>query len=181
LTFRPIGKPGTLAESAFGDPVAEVSGSVYTNQRDRGDFDEKVKAYSVDAFAAYAGASLAFEYTQIDTSYTSGAPAMPFTANGFYVQGGYLLPLPGWAYRRFELAARVEEIDRNDQVPIQQPGNAEQSLRYYTLGASYYHAKHDLKLQVQASHIEEIEDETGAGADAVFDNDTLLVQITYRQ
>jgi hypothetical protein len=118
----------------------------------------------------------------VRTDFEAGAvSSTPFDANGFYVQAGYLLPLPGAWWRRFEVAARVEEIDRNDTVPIQQPGNPEQSQRYYSLGASYYHWQHDLKVQLEASHIVEIEDLTAGHQDASYDNDTVLLQVTYRQ
>jgi phosphate-selective porin len=180
-TFRPFGQGAKLMESAFQGLQLELSGSVAYNRRDRGDLDEKTLWWGVDGFAAWQGLSLTAEYLEARHEFSEGAPEPEYKANGINLQGGYLLPLPGWAYRRFEVAARFEEIDRNDTVPIQQPGNPEQSLRYYTLGASYYHAQHDLKVQLSASHITEVEDLTGNGEDATIPNDTVLLQVTYRQ
>jgi phosphate-selective porin len=184
LTLRAFGgdKPLKLMESAFQGTQLEVSGSIAHNRRFKDTGDQIVDSYGVDGYAAYEGASLAAEYVLVKTDFEAGAvSSTPFDANGFYVQAGYLLPLPGDLWRRFEVAARLEEVDRNDTVPIQQPGNAEQSQRYYTLGVSYYHWQHDLKVQLQASHIEEIEDRTAANQDANYDNDTVLLQVTYRQ
>jgi hypothetical protein len=182
VTVRPLGQDAKLMESAFQGVQLEVSGSIAHNRRFKATGDQIVDYYGVDGFAAWEGASLAAEYLIAKTTFEEGAvSSTPFDANGFYVQGGYLLPLPGWAWRRFELAARLEEVDRNDTVPIQQPGNPEQSQRYYTIGASYYHAKHDLKVQLQASHIVEVEDRTAGGQDASYDNDSVLLQVTYRQ
>jgi hypothetical protein len=182
VTVRPLGQDAKLMESAFQGVQLEVSGSIAHNRRFKMTGDQIVDTYGVDGFAAWEGASLAAEYLIAKTTFEEGAvSSTPFDANGFYVQGGYLLPLPGWAWRRFELAARLEEVDRNDTVPIQQPGNPEQSQRYYTIGASYYHAQHDLKVQLQASHIVEIEDRTAAGQDASYANDSVLLQVTYRQ
>jgi hypothetical protein len=78
------------------------------------------------------------------------------------------------------VGARIEEIDRNDTVPITAAGEAEQSLRYYTGAVSYYQRGHALKAQLSYSRIDELEDETQTGADATYDNDTVLFQITYR-
>jgi len=181
VTLRPFGQDATLMETAFQGLQLEVSGSLAYNKRDRGDSDQTAKYYGIDGFAAYEGASLAAEYLEVRNTFSTGAPDKPFKGNGFYVQGGYLLPIPGWAWRRFELSARLEEVDRNDTVAIPQVGHPDQSLRYYTLGASYYHARHDLKVQLQASHIREIEDLTSNGVDAKFANDTVILQVTYRQ
>ena len=182
VTLRAFPGVTKLMESAFHGTQLEVSGSIAHNRRFKETGDQIVDSYGVDGFAAWEGASLAAEYVLVRTDFEAGAvSSQPFDANGFYVQAGYLLPLPGALWRRFELAARLEEIDRNDTVAIQQPGNPEQSQRYYSLGASYYHWQHDLKVQLEASHIVEIEDLTAGGKDATYDNDTVLLQVTYRQ
>jgi hypothetical protein len=181
VTVRPLDEHARLMESAFQGTQLEISASAAHNRRYKPTGDQTVNYFGVDGFAAYEGASLAAEYLLAKTSYEKGAVDTAFDANGFYVQAGYLLPLPAWAWRRFELAARLEEIDRNDKVPIQQAGSPDQSQRYYTVGASYYHAGHDLKVQLEASHIVEIEDLTGNKQPASYDNDTVLLQVTYRQ
>jgi hypothetical protein len=104
----------------------------------------------------------------------------PYRANGFATHLAYLLPFELAARGRLEVAARIEEIDRNDEVAITAPGEAEQSLRHYTGALSYYQRGHALKAQLSYSHVDEVEDRTQAGSDATYKNDTVLFQITYR-
>jgi hypothetical protein len=79
-----------------------------------------------------------------------------------------------------EIGVRVEEIDRNDTVPIALPGDPEQSVRGYTGVVSYYLRGHTLKAQLAVSHLTELEDKTVLDEDAAFDNDQVLLQVTYR-
>jgi hypothetical protein len=74
----------------------------------------------------------------------------------------------------------VEEIDRNDTIPIPAPADPAQSVRSLTAVASYYLRMHTLKAQLAFTHFEELEDQTASGAKATFDNDQLLLQVTYR-
>ena len=95
-------------------------------------------------------------------------------------QVAYLLPLAGYVADKLEVGARFEEIDRNDTLPIVGLGDANQSLRYYTGVVSWYQDGHDLKVQLQASHIEEIEDLDQNLMDATYANDTILLQAQYQ-
>ena len=105
-----------------------------------------------------------------------------FRATGFVAQLNYLLPvkLPPARQARLEIGGRFEEIDRNDTVPIAQLGDPEQSVREITAVASLYLRRHSLKAQLALSHFTEIESQTVTAENAVYDNDQLLLQVTYR-
>jgi hypothetical protein len=53
-------------------------------------------------------------------------------------------------------------------------------VREITGVLTYYLRMHSLKAQLAFSHFDEIENMTATFADAVYDNDQLLLQITYR-
>ena len=178
VELRPLGQGARLAESALGGRLLWAGASAARERRDSGDTIETVTTVGGDVAFAIAGVSGAFEYLQVDHAF-SGDARPAYRANGIVGQLAYLLPAFG-AAGRLEIAARFEEIDRNDTVPIIRPGDPDQSLRYYTGGLSWYLDGHDLKLQLTGSHIVEIEDRDRTGADAAYHNDTLLVQVTTR-
>src|SRR5262249_22483506 len=105
-----------------------------------------------------------------------------FRANGIVAQLSYMLPvaLPPGRQARFELGARFEEIDPNDTVPIVQPGDPGQSVRAITGCATFYLRSHSIKAQLAFTHFTELEDRTVLNEDATYDNDQLLLQVTYR-
>ncbi len=187
VELSPWGRDAQLAESAFVGKLLTL-GLSYGHNKLSGQASsvEKRQHFGVDLAAAWNGVSAAFEYLQVDHDYNGpGDPSMlppAYTANGFAAQLAYLLPvkLPPLKQARIELAARVEEIDRNDFFPISQLGDPNQSVRIYTGVLSYYLRMHNLKAQLAFNHIEEIEDRTVVGEKADYKNDQLLLQITYR-
>ncbi len=175
---RLLGRDAPLAESALAGRALWLGGSGGREARNSGDTTETLTTVGGDVAFALAGVSGSVEYLQVEHAF-SGDARPAYRANGVVGQLAYLLPPLGVA-GRLEVAARVEEIDRNDTVPIIRPGDPDQSLRYYTGGVSWYLDGHDLKLQVTGSHIVEVEDRDRTGGDAAYHNDTLLVQVTTR-
>jgi hypothetical protein len=152
-----------------------------------------VTFYGGDIAGAYKGLSGSFEYLYVKhTLATDGDPLLlppDFNQNGYSAQLNYLLPFelpPRWPHLitkytgRIEVGGRFEEIDRNDAIPIVNPGEPEQSVRILTGVITYYVRNHSLKLQLALSHFDEIEDETVSGASATYDNDQAMLQLTYR-
>lgn len=178
VEVAPLGRGAPLAEGGL-DDYAVIGAGVTRNNLDLGDGLEKVTTLGADAAAAWHGISAAFEYTHAQHDFPTMAQE-PYVAQGFAAQAGYLLPLPGYLEKHVEVAGRVEEIDRNDVAFVDMPGDPNQSLRLYTAGLTYYHAGHDLKAQLTASHVTEIEEESRTGDSIVVDNDVLLVQLTAR-
>ena len=145
---------------------------------------EIVKYYGADLEFAMRGLTGTFEYLEVRHDFDGDPMTAPmaYHANGFYAQLLYMLPLKLAPFRRgrFELGGRVEELDRNDAVPIQMPGDPNQSFRELTGVASYYLNGHYLKVQLAGSHFTQIENRTALGANATYPNDQLLLQVTYR-
>src|SRR5262249_36915141 len=158
--LRPIGPRARLTEGAFGADQVSVAGSIAFQKINRGDYDESFFFLGADAFASWNGLSGTAEILNVHHSFPSSASLPNYNALGLNVQVGYLLPAGGFFDRRIEVGGRFEQIDRNDTVPIPQPGNADQSAESFVLFVSYYHWKHDLKLQIMASHNVELEDRT---------------------
>jgi hypothetical protein len=180
VALRPIGWDAPLIESAIGPDQLSVAFNVSRNVLRLGNYDETTVLLGVDAFASWKGLSAYFEYLTGDVTYTMGAPTPNYGKAGVNFQAGYLLPIPGYLFRRFEIAARYEEIDRNDTVPIERPGDPNQSLRTIVGGIHYYQYGHNLKVQLEYFHTTQIEDRTRVGESATFPDDALLVQLTYR-
>lgn len=181
-----LGKEGPLQESNWGDSFLTLAGSIGFQRLANGDATDTEKYFGADISGAYEGLSGSFEYLIVKHSSTTDGDPMSLApdhkANGFNAQLGYLLPfeLPPGGASRIELGARVEEIDRNDTVPIVNPGDPEQSVRILTGVVTYYVRKHSLKVQLALQHFIEIEDETAAHDPATYDNDQAVVQLTYR-
>lgn len=180
VAFRPIGERAPLMESALGPDAIWVAGNVSYAKKKQGDFDELDLLVGADAFCSFQGFSAYVEYLWGDISYSKGAPKQNYHEQGFNAQAGYLLPVPGWFYRRFEATFRFEAIAPNQTVPITGPGDPTQARASYIAGLSYYHRGHDLKVQLNYSHNQELDDLDASGHKATFDNDTAILQLTYR-
>jgi hypothetical protein len=184
IEVTPIGSPVPLAESAFDHDYVAIGFSVGHNKLTPGDYHEKRLIFGADVAGAYKGLSGSFEYLETRYRFEGDVMKLPgpnYKANGFVAQAAYLLPvvLP-LRGARIEVGARLEEVDRNDTVPIPQLADPNQSVRQYTGVVSLYLKKHLLKAQVAASHFQEIEDQTSTGTNATYDNDQVLLQVTYR-
>lgn len=179
LEVRPVGRDVVRTESAPEHYVA-AGLSLARNRGGTGTSIETATYLGGDVAVALHGVSASVEYLQVTHRFSAGSVLPDYRANGFAAQLAYLVPLPGEHAKKLEVGARFEEIDRNDTVPIVGLGDANQSLRYYTAVVSWYQAGHDLKLQLQASHIVEIEDRDQNQMDATYANDTILLQAQYR-
>ncbi len=185
LEISPLGRDNALAESAFHGRLLSLGVSYGHNKLTAGNGHELVTTYGVDASAALFGLSMSYEYLMVEHVFEGSDPTMlmqDFRANGWAAQLAYLLPvkLAPLKQARIEIAARVEEIDRNDTIPIPQLGDPNQSVRELTGVVSYYLRMHSLKAQLAASHFIELEDRTVIGGLASYANDQLMLQVTYR-
>lgn len=180
LEVRPFGRDVKLAESVHGGDYLAVAASAARNRTGTGTSLETALTLGGDISGAWYGASGSVEYLQVEHTFSMGSALPDYRANGLVAQAAYLLPLTGAAARKLEVGVRFEEIDRNDTLPIVGIGDTNQSLRYYTAEITWYQAAHDLKLQLQASHIEEVEDLDQNLMDATYANDTVLLQAQYR-
>lgn len=178
VAFAPLGAEVGLAESNLGGDYLVVAGSAARQTRDAGDGLATQTTLGADVAFGWRGVSGTFEYLQVRHD-ASAASGVDYRANGVVAQLAYLVPVA--ALRdHLEVGVRWEEIDRNDTVPIVRPSDPNQSLRYFTGALNWYQHGHDLKLQVSASHIVEVEDLDVDGDPATYPNDTLLVQGTFR-
>lgn len=174
VEVAPLGREVRLTESGHDGRYVRVGASAARNQGGTGTSVETSVYLGVDAAFAFEGASGSVEYLQVRHTFSGGSVLPRYLANGFAAQLAYLYG------DHLEVGARFEEIDRNDTLPIVGIGDANQSLRYFTGVLSWYQAGHDLKVQLQASHIVEIEDLDQNRMDATYANDTILLQAQYR-
>lgn len=179
VELRPLGRTVGLGESCLGGDYVVVGASAAQNRIATGSDVERTRTFGGDVAFGWHGVSGAVEYLEVRHHRRLGGYP-DYKANGVVAQVSYLLPLPGRWARHLELGARIDEIDRNDAVAIERPGDPDQSLRSYHLAATWYQRGHDLKLQVDAAHIVEVEEITASRTDARYRNDTVLVQATYR-
>ncbi len=185
LEVTPIGTVQPYEESSFAGRWLSLGLSVGRNLLTPGDYHEKQISLGMDLSGSWKGLSGSFEYLEVRHTFDGDPTKIPdpnYHANGWVAQVNYMLPikLPPFGESRLEVGARVEEIDRNDTVPIEQIADPNQSQRIYTAVVSYYMRKHLLKAQLAAYHFVEIEDKTATGADATYPSDQILLQITYR-
>jgi len=185
VEITPIGTTQPYAESAFAGKWLSLGLSIGRNRLTPGAYREDVVYLGYDLSGSYKGVSGSFEYLEVRHTFSgdpANLPGVDYKANGFVAQVTYMLPqkLPPLHQSRFEVGARVEEIDRNDQVPIVMIGDPNQSQRIYTAVLSWYMRQHQLKAQLAASHFQELEDKTAIGLPASYANDQLLLQVTYR-
>jgi len=182
------GEERRLAESAFNGQFLTLAGSYARNKRNEGVRLDRQTWFGFDITGAYKGFSGSFEYLEVRHVQTSlneeidDPNSLDFLANGINAQLCYMLPwkLAPLRQSRFEFGARIEEIDRNDTIPIATPNDPNQSVRVITAIASYYLRMHGFKFQLAYSHFQEVEDRTAGNANAAFKNDQLLLQATYR-
>ena len=179
VELRPLGRTVGLGESCLGGDYVVAGVSAAQNRIATGADVERTRTVGGDVAFGWHGISGAVEYLEVRHHRRLGGYP-DYKANGVVAQAAYLLPLPGRWARHLELGLRVDEIDRNDAVAIERPGDPDQSLRSYHVAATWYQRGHDLKLQVDAAHIVEVEDITRNHTDARYRNDTVLVQATYR-
>ncbi len=185
IEVTPVGTVAPYAESMFNGTWLSFALSVGRNVLTPGDFHETQVSLGGDISGAWHGLSGTFEYLEVRHTFSGDPtkrPGVDYKANGFTAQLDYMLPwqLPPLHEARLEVGARVQEIDRNDQVPIALIGDPNQSVREYTAVVSLYLRQHLWKVQLAASHYDELENLTATGADATYPNDQLLVQLTYR-
>lgn len=176
---RPLGRDVGLAESCLGGTYLVLGGSAAQNRIATGTDVERTRTFGGDVAFGWRGLSGAVEYLEVQHHRRDGGYP-DYRANGVVAQVAYLLPLPGRWARHLELGLRLDEIDRNDAIAIERPGDPDQSLRGYHVAATWYQRGHDLKLQVDAAHIVEVEAITRNRTDATIRNDTVLIQATYR-
>ena len=186
LELSPFGRDTPLAEGAFGGKVLIVGLSYGHNKLSSQANGHENRTYlGADVFGSFKGLSAAFEYLVVKYTFDGGDPTMlspDYQGNGWVAQLNYLLPakLPPYKQSRLELGARIEEIDRNDLIPISQPGDPNQSVREITGVLTYYMRMHNLKAQLVFNHFTELEDKSVVGADATYKNDQVILQVTYR-
>jgi hypothetical protein len=180
VAFRPIGPRAPLLEGALGPTAVWVAANVSYNKQKLGSYDQYQLLAGADAFLSIKGFSFYGEYLWGNTTYSNGAPKQPFNSQGVNVQAGYLLPIPGVLYRRFEIAGRIEAIAPNRTVPITGPGDPTQGRAAYVAGINYYHRGHNLKLMLNYTYNQELDTKTDAGTNARYRNDTIVLQLNYR-
>jgi hypothetical protein len=180
IAFRPIGDRAPLLESAIGPEAIWIAADVSYTKKKQGDFNEFDLLVGADAFFSWKGLSGYIEYLWGSVTYSAGAPKQSYHEQGFNAQAGYLLPIPGRLYRRFEVAFRFEAVAPNQTVPITGAGDPTQARASYVAGINYYHRGHNLKLQLNYSHNQELDDIDVAGRKASYDNDSVVLQLTYR-
>jgi hypothetical protein len=180
LAFRPIGARAPLLESALGPDAVWIAGDVSYAKKNQGDFNEFDLLVGADGFVSMKGFSAYVEYFWGQIRYSTGAPKQNYHEQGFNAQAGYLLPIPGWLYRRFEVTFRFEAVAPNQSAPLTGAGDPTQARASYIGGLNYYHRGHNLKVQLNYSHNQELDDVDAAGRKASYDNDSLILQLTYR-
>jgi hypothetical protein len=180
LAFRPLGYRVPFSESAFGPTQVYLAGYFLHNVRDRGDYDETNISAGGDAFFAWNGLSGYASYLWGQFEYPAGAPKQNYDYHGATLQAGYLLPLPGRWFRKFEVAFRFEAIAPNRVVPLESAGDATQARASYIAGISYYHREHWIKVQANYYHNQELDDRDRNGLPATYENDAIYLQLTYR-
>ena len=180
LAARPWGDRAPLMESALGPDAIWVAADVSYAKKKQGDFDEFDLLVGADAFFSWRGLSAYAEYLWGHTTYSAGAPKQPFHLQGFNAQAGYLIPIPGRLWRRFEVAFRFEAVAPNQTVPITGPGDPTQARAAYVAGINYYHRGHALKLQLNYTHNQQLDTVDAAGRPATYHNDSVVLQLTYR-
>lgn len=180
LAFRPIGPRARATESALGEDQLSIAGDFVYHVRDLGDYDETTILAGADAFFCKWGVSAYGEFLYGHVTYTPGSPKVDYDLLGINAQAGYLLPIPGVLYRRFEVAARYEEIQPNKSILIEGAGDPNQHRASFVGAVSYYHRGHSLKVQLAYSHNLEIARLDRNGERAEYANDTVVLQVTGR-
>jgi hypothetical protein len=180
LAFKPIGTRAAEMESAFGPNQVSVAGDISWTKQKLGDFNQYTLLLGADAFFCMFGLSVYAEYLWGNITYSAGAPKQNYHEQGFNAQTGYLLPIPGILWRRFEVTARWEAVAPNQTVPITGPGDPTQARDAFIAGLNYYHRQHNLKLMLNYTHNMQLDTVDATGRPATYKNDSFVVQLTYR-
>lgn len=174
-----------LSESMFGGRFLTLGVSFGTNRLSEGPRRDEIGYLGFDIAGAHRGVSASAEYLRATTKYTTvdSSPAPnDFKGSGFTLQAAYLVPkrLPPYRQSRLELAARLQQLEPNNNVPVLAPGDPTQKVRTFTAVASLYVRAHAMKAQLAYSKVSEIDDVTADDRDATYDNDQLVLQLTYQ-
>jgi hypothetical protein len=180
LAFKPIGARVPDQESALGPNQVSVAGDVSYSKQAFGDYNQSSLLVGADAFFCMFGLSAYAEYLWGNITYTAGAPKQNYHEQGFNAQAGYLLPIPGRLWRRFEVTARYEAVAPNQTVPITGPGDPTQARDAFVAGINYYHRGHNLKLMLNYTHNMQLDAVDATGRPATYKNDSLVLQLSYR-
>ncbi len=180
IAFRPIGTRAPLIESALGPNAVWVAADISYNKQKLGSYNQYQLLVGADAFLSIKGFSFYGEYLWGHTTYSNGAPKDKYHEQGLNLQAGYLIPIPGFFYRRFEVAFRFEMVAPNQTVPITGPGDPTQARASYVPAINYYHRGHNLKMQLAYFHNQELDTKTSDGRDATYHNDSVVFSATYR-
>jgi hypothetical protein len=180
LAFKPIGARVPDQESALGPNQLSIAGDVSWSKQKLGDYNQNSLLVGADAFFCMFGFSAYVEYLWGNITYSAGAPKQNYHEQGFNVQAGYLLPIPGRLWRRIEVTSRFEAVAPNQTVPITGPGDPTQARDAYVAGINYYHRAHNLKLMLNYTHNMQLDAVDAAGRPATYKNDSVVLQLTYR-
>jgi hypothetical protein len=186
LAFRPWAPRAKLMESALGEDAIWVAADIVSSKRALDvTYNENDLLVGTDAFVSWRGLSAYVEYFWGNITYTLVPPAtmLPkqnYKEQGFNAQAGYLLPIPGYLYRKLEVTFRYEAIAPNQTVPITAPGDPTQARESWVAGLNYYFRGHDIKLMLNYYHNAQIDDKLATGASATFHDDSFLAQVTFR-
>jgi hypothetical protein len=129
---------------------------------------------------SFKGFSAYVEYLWGQVQYTAGAPKQNYHLQGFNAQAGYLIPIPGRLFRRFEVACRFEAVAPNQTVPLTGAGDPNQARYSVVPGVSYYHRGHNLKLQANYYFNRQLDITDANGNNVSFHDDSFILQLTYR-
>jgi hypothetical protein len=179
LVFRPMAPRAPLMESAHGPDAIWLAVDVEWDKQRLGDYSQHQLRVGTDGFFSFRGFSVYAEYLWGNTTYTMGAPKKDFHFQGFNAQAGYLLPIPGWWYRRFEVAFRFEAIAPNQIAPITAPGDPTQARYSIVPGISYYHRGHKLKVQANYYINRQLDTTDANGNPATYHDDAFIAQLVY--
>jgi len=179
IAFRPIGPRAPLQESALGPDAVWLAVDAEWDKNKLGDYDQTTVRVGADGFFSYKGVSLYVEYLKGWVSYPASAPKKDYHFQGFNAQAGYLLPIPGWWYRRFEIACRFEAVAPNQIAPITAPGDPTQARYSVVPGVSYYHRGHRLKVQANYYINRQLDTTDQNGNPATYKNDAFIASLVY--
>lgn len=202
LEIAPWGQP-SFAEGDLRSPedrrVPQLSiGANWTYNtagESAGDFEHR--NIGADIAFWWQGLSLYGEVYRADRDFTDDDLNTDYNAFGWNVQAGYFIPAP-YVRERLEVVGRVEEYDPQrahdpDRAIELRPfnsgtgpanSNGTQASRNYVAGLNWYFFEHDLKLQVNYTHRQGLENtnESADNPDVPLDvnDDTIFAQLTFR-
>jgi hypothetical protein len=204
VRVSPLGERVPLSEGDLRAPgersrlLLELGATTSYESRGENNGNYEDRRTSADVAALYRGASLYAQAVLVDRDFRADDVDPDFTATGFSVQVGYFAPLP-WVERHLELAGRYEVFDpsaatdasRDADLRAPQAGSGparpegSQARSILTGGVNLYLQGHDLKLQLNYIHREELEDWVGSAQSPGLlkrsvDDDAAFAQMTWR-